>query len=308
MNEWEFIDWIKRSLSSTAGDPRVKVGVGDDMAVMALAGTTLLFGSDMVLEGVHFKLDQATPQQIGHKALAVCLSDAAAMGAEPLAALISFAKPEHVSSDVLQGIYAGLQDTAGWFDCTIVGGDSCAWGARLAIDVALLAVCETTPPVLRSGARPGDHLYVTGPLGGSGLGKHLVFTPRIAEARWLVGNLPPNAMIDISDGLSADLHHLCTASACGAELYEDWLQEAISDAARELSIQTGRRPLDHALNDGEDFELLVAIPTPPDQLPKLPETVRLLPVGRVITEAGAVYLTDAGGARSKLPEGGYRHF
>lgn len=307
MDELAFIDYLKQHLATNTLGHRIKTGIGDDMAVLDLAGRTVLFASDMLVEGVHFDLDRASPEQIGHKALAVCLSDCAAMAAKPLAVVVSFAKPKHVSTEVMQRIYDGLLATSKRFACPIVGGDSCSGGDRLTIDVAMLAEGDGIDPVLRGGARSGDTLYLTGALGGSVLGRHLQFEPRIEQARRLAELLPLHAMIDVSDGLSTDLWHLCNASRCGAVLSTEQLETIVSDDARRLAEHSGRTPLEHALNDGEDFELLAAIGLTPDALPELPADLSLLPIGCIVEEH-RVTITDPTGHTHDLSPSGYKHF
>jgi len=307
MHEFEFIDWIKTYLGNKGNHDQIPVGIGDDMAVIDFRGGHLLLGSDMTIQGVHFEESQATAEQVGHKALGRCLSDCAAMGGEPLAAIISVAKPVSLSEEWLKGLYYGMGELADRYRCPIVGGDTSGSPERLVIDVALLGRCESNPPILRSGARVGDTLYVTGPLGGSILGKHLSFEPRIPQATLMVRNLPVHAMVDISDGLSSDLNHLCKESGCGAELWVDRLEAVISHDARRLAEKTGNLPLVHALDDGEDFELLAAIGLPPDQLPSLGENIVLYPIG-MITSERTVSLVYPDGTRSALTPHGFRHF
>lgn len=307
MDELTFIKWIKDHLECGGTTEAVTQGIGDDMAVLTVGRQTVLLGSDMLVEGVHFDLGRTTPEQVGHKALGVCLSDCAAMAAKPVAAVVSFAKAKTHSVTVVEGIYRGLAQTAKTFDCPVVGGDSCGGSKDLVIDVAVLAVPDGITPVLRGGARVGDTLYVTGPLGGSILGRHVAFTPCISQARYLASHLPVHAMIDISDGLSTDLCHMCRASGCGAEIERDLLSGVISPAAVERSKSTAREPLEHALHDGEDFELLLAVGMTPEHLPTLPQDVVLLPVGQV-TDGNTVCIIDAAGVRVELPEKGYRHF
>jgi len=307
VNELAFINWVKAHLADPAWPDRVRVGIGDDMAVLDLAGRTVLFGSDMLVGGVHFDPERIDPEHLGHKAIAVCLSDCAAMGATPLAALISFAKPDTVPITVIQGMYRGLARTAEAFNCAIVGGDSCGGSKELTIDTAVIALADGVQPVLRAGARPGDTLYVTGKLGGAILGKHVSFTPRINEGRYLARHLAVHAMIDISDGLSSDLGHICRSSHCAAEIDEYLLANVVSDAAIERAKATGCEPSEHVLNDGEDFELLIATDANRDLLPKLPEYITLFPIGRIVEGCG-VYLVRSDGRRAELAEKGYRHF
>jgi thiamine-monophosphate kinase len=307
MNEFEFIAWLRKLLNRPGDRDRVPMGIGDDMAVINFRGGKLLLGSDMVIENSHFTFDTATPQQIGHKALGRCLSDCAAMAGEPLAAIVSVARPKNLPDEVLKGVFEGISALAERFGCPIVGGDTSSSREGLIIDVCLLGQCERNEPILRSGAKIDDYLYLTGPLGGSILGRHLAFTPRIKEALWLAQHLPVNALIDISDGLSSDLAHLCEESRCGAELFSHALDKAISGDARRLADKTGKDPLDHALNDGEDFELLLASPTPPVELPELPENIRLLPIGRIVEEPKMTVIYPKG-RQTELQPGGFRHF
>lgn len=307
MHEFEFVNWLRTLLDRPGGRAAVPVGIGDDMAVLRSGAETLLLGSDLTMEGIHFTFPEATPEQVGHKALGRCLSDCAAMAGVPVAVIVSVAKPKDLAPDMLKGVFLGLSQLADRFGCPIVGGDTARSTDGLMIDVCLLGKCEGNEPVLRSGAKVGDTLYVTGPLGGSILGRHLSFEPRIEQARWLVRHLPVHAMIDISDGLSSDLGHLCEASGCGAELTATALEAAISPKARTLAARTGKAPLDHALNDGEDFELLVALGVPPERVPVVPAPWRLIPIGRV-THDRDVVLGHPDGRRERLVPRGFRHF
>lgn len=307
MNEFEFIDWV-RKLSKDAEASCVKTGIGDDLAVIDVAGQKLLLGSDMLIEATHFTFAAATPEQVGRKALAVCLSDCAAMAGKPLAALVSISKPAATDTQIVKQIFSGISKLAKKYSCPIVGGDTCSGTEKLTIDISLLGICENTEPVLRSGAKPDDTIYVTGRLGGSILGKHLHFEPKIQQARWMAKNLPLTAMIDISDGLSSDLNHICEESKCGAELRSDWLDSVIAPEAEKIAKQDSYSPIEHALNDGEDFELLVTISSlPPEQLPELPQGITLLPVGKITSEAD-IKIIYPNGTGENLPPKGYNHF
>lgn len=241
-------------------DPaRVTVGIGDDMAVLRLGGNLLAITADMLLDGVHFDVTRQSYELIGRKALACSLSDCAAMACRPVAATVSLAIPDSLSLEAVKRLYEGMAQLADQFDCRIVGGDTTSWPGRLAIDVAMLAEpMSLRGPVLRCDARPGDTLFVSGPLGGSLLGSHLTFTPRLDLARAIVSDPALHAMMDLSDGLSMDLYRMCQASGCDAELEAASLEHAISPAARDLARTAGGTPLERALNDGEDFELLIA--------------------------------------------------
>src|SRR5437660_1341196 len=208
MGEFAYIDWLRRL---TPADPRVQVGPGDDTAVLRLTpGAPCLVTTDMLLEGSCFRLSEAGPRRVGRKAMAVNLSDIAAMAGRPVAAVVSAGLPRAGGRALAEELYRGLREVADAFDTAIAGGDTNSWDGPLVISVTVLGEATERGPVRRSGARPGDWLLVTGPLGGSILGKHLEFTPRVREALQLHQVADLHAMIDISDGLAADVNHLCS--------------------------------------------------------------------------------------------------
>src|SRR5438105_7377896 len=253
MSEFAYIEWLRRL---TPADPRVLVGPGDDTAAVRWTpGAPCLVTTDMLLEGSHFRLAEAGPHRVGRKAMAVNLSDIAAMAGQPVAAVVSLGLPRQGANQIAEGLYAGLREMADAFDTAVVGGDTNTWDGGLVVSVTLLGEATPRGPVRRNGAKPGDWLLVTGPLGGSILGKHLDFTPRVREALQLHAAADLHAMIDISDGLAADVHHLCEESRCGAVLRAETIP--ITPEARGMNDE--RSPLDHALSDGEDFELLFAV-------------------------------------------------
>ena len=222
-------------------------GTGDDAAVLAGKNKDLLLTADMLLEGRHFFLKNTKPFDIGWKAMAVNLSDVAAMGGLPKAAVVSLGAPASTKVSLLKEVYRGLRAAAGRFGADIVGGDT-NQGTRLTLAVTLLGEVEKGRAILRSGARPGDWIFVSGSLGGSYASeKHLRFLPRIREARWLAQNVRVHAMMDISDGLASDIRHICEQSGVGAILNEKTLPISAKCSARE------------ALTDGEDFELLFTV-------------------------------------------------
>ena len=286
--------------------PRVPIGIGDDMAGVRAAGDLILITCDMLLDGTHFDSARHSMQQIGRKALACSLSDCAAMACQPLAATVSAGLNESMTEDDARELFAGLKTMGDEFDCPIVGGDTTSWPHPLVIDVSMLAAPATPRgPVRRDGARVGDDLYVTGTLGGSLQGKHLTFTPRVREAITLAAALQDklHAMMDLSDGLSLDLHRLCQAGRVGATLEEERLETVISEAARSAAAADGRSPLEHALHDGEDFELLFVVEagaTPPD-----PE-VACTRLGQIVS--GGLTLRSADGRTSLIKPHGYEHF
>lgn len=309
MTEFELIARLTRDLP---GNASVVAGPGDDCALLDLGvpGRWLVFKTDAVVEGAHFE-GSAMPEQVGHKALGRVLSDFAAAAATPTAALVTVGLPRAFDPAWVERAYQGLGALARKWDVAIVGGETTVNPGGILISVAAVGTVARERVVRRGGARVGDAIFVSGELGGSRLGRHLTFEPRLAEARWLTSRFRVHAMIDLSDGLAGDLRHLLQASGVGAEV----LQEAIP-IRREARIQAragdgAKPPLLAALTDGEDFELLFTV-AGADAVPVLdgwrehfPE-VRLSCVGRITAEAG-VRLRDRQGMR-ELPGHGYRHF
>jgi thiamine-monophosphate kinase len=258
----------------------------------------------MLMEGRHFRLEDATPEQVGTKCLGVNLSDIAAMAGTPIAAVVSVALPRKAAKNIAMGLHAGLIRMADRFDISLVGGDTNAWDGPLVVNVTVLGEVGPGLAVRRSGAKPGDVILVTGPLGGSLLGRHLCPEPRVLEARELARSAQIHAMIDISDGLSSDLGHILEESGnLGAILDADSIP-IHADAIRHSQID-GRSSLDHALNDGEDFELCltVAASDAPRLLTIFPQ---LRQVGWIHSEPG-LSLRRSGGRIEKLLPGGFDH-
>ena len=314
MSEWAYIDWLRRQ---TPTDPRVVLGPGDDAAVVRIGESQLcVVTTDMLLEGSCFLFsDESEPKgdraasmafRVGRKAMAASLSDVAAMASLPIAAVVSLAVPRHGGQELAEEIYRGLRQRADEFDTAIVGGDTNSWQGPVAINVTLLAQPTGSGPVTRSGAEAGDWLFVTGPLGGSIAGKHLDFRPRVREAARLHQVVKLKAMIDISDGLAIDLHHICRESGCGAVVRDR--DVPISETARQMNDR--QSPLEHALSDGEDFELLFAVsPTEGEWLsqhqPLDEYGVTVYPIGQCVP--AGVWLEDDAGRRRPLAPEGFEH-
>jgi thiamine-monophosphate kinase len=226
----------------------VRAGAGDDCAVIGGPGDARwqLLKTDAVIEGIHF-LPEEDPARVGWKALARAVSDIAAMGGTPAHALITLAARPETAVAQIEALYAGLRKAARKFGVSIVGGETSRSPGPLFLNVALTGWVERARCVFRSGGRAGDALYVTGRLGGSIRGKHLDFMPRLAEARWLTAHFRIRAMMDLSDGVGADLPRLAAASRCDFELLHERLPCAPGCTAAQ------------AVSDGEDYELLFAI-------------------------------------------------
>lgn len=303
------IDAIRRLTAFLPSRSDIRVGAGDDCAVLRLrddAPDDLLLTSDPVIEGTHFK--PGTPrQQVGHKAAGRAISDIAAMGGSPLWALVDVVAPPHTPFDDIEALYDGLAETAGTHGLALVGGDM-SQGPGLEIHVFAVGRVPAGTAVLRSGAVPGELLYVTGSLGGSSEGRHLSFTPRLTEGIWLREQSWATSMIDLSDGLATDLRHVCRAGVVGAEI-----EDALVPISREAAALRDRMsPLQHALYDGEDFELVFTVPAgrAADFEPAWASQFELpcTRIGRITPDTGVILAVDASGTRSLIPEGGFNHF
>ena len=255
MGEFSFIQWIRERQKRRKD---VIVGIGDDCAAINVSSYKLcLITTDMLVDGTHFDLEKCTVRDVGRKAIACSISDMAAMGCQATVAVISICFPDHTTEKFAQELYKGIWSIADKYDIEIAGGDIISGHSPLCINVTMLGRDEGLKPVRRSEARVGDMILVTGTLGGSLLGKHLRFEPRLKEGLILNKNFTIHAMIDISDGLTADLNHILEESRVGAILYED--QIPVSEAAVKMAEKSENTPLYHALSDGEDYELLFTL-------------------------------------------------
>lgn len=301
---------ISEILSTAYVDPRTITGIGDDTAVLEspLPGMRTLFTTDMLVEGRHFDLATAGPYEIGWKALGCSLSDIAAMGGRPRAAVVSLGAPPGTTLGFCRELYRGINDLGRKFNCGIAGGDTVGNPAGLVLSVAVMGEVEERFLVRRSGARPGDTLWVTGALGDSQGGTHLRFIPRVDEARFLVCNYPLTAMIDLSDGLATDLRHLAHASGVGARIISGDLPLATSGAGK-------REPGDMvhgALYDGEDFELLFALSRDADTAGLISVFSKafdcgITRIGEVVPSAEGCTISTGDNAMPIIP-GGFSHF
>lgn len=299
--EDEITAWFaRRSKLSTADFP---IGIGDDMAQVKLGKESVFITTDMLLDRVHFDLRKSSIEQVGYKAMAVSLSDCAAMATIPIAAVVAVAMPKGFGSRELKELHAGIVRAGDRFGCALIGGDITSWKGKhpFAVNVAMLSKQADNEPVKRSGAKVGDCICVTGSLGGSLFGKHLEFVPRVEEALKIAQTVKVNSMMDLSDGLSSDLKRICAQSNVGAII--DAERVPVSDEAART-----KDPLSSALNDGEDFELLFTL-SPRNcniLLNKWSGAVPITPIGEIV-EGGRVRIRMSDSRVHVLQPRGYDH-
>lgn len=302
--ETAFLRWLGGRLP---GDPRLAIGPGDDAAVLRPLHGRIVAAVDLLTEGIDFHLDTVQPRRVGHKALAVNLSDLAAMAARPLAALVALALPRGGALHLAQELIEGMLPLAAEHQVAIAGGDTNTWDGGLVISVTILGETTGRGPLSRRGARPGDRIVVTGSFGGSLLGRHLDVQPRVAQALQLHQHYLLHAGIDVSDGLAKDLGRLAEASGCGAEV--QLTAVPVSPDAHRLaeSAADGTTPLEHALHDGEDFELVLAVPEEEARrmLAEQPLDVPLTDIGRFVPDG--LWQIDDTGRRTALEPRGWEH-
>ncbi len=308
MKEFDLIAKLTKNLPMNES---VVVGAGDDCAVLDLGvpDKLILFKTDAVVEGIHFTKEIA-PGKIGRKALARCLSDIAAMAGKPTAALVTIALPKDFDAKFIGKIYDGLNALAEKHGVAIVGGETTT-NPVILISIALLGTVPRGKQVLRSSAKVGDAIFVTGELGGSLDSKHLDFEPRLEEARWLAEHFQLHALMDLSDGLAGDLRHIINASKVGAEILKSALPVSRAAKLRARENPSAKPPALAALTDGEDFELLFTVAST-DAVKLLdawkknfPET-KLTCIGKIVAGEG-ILLRDKTGSH-KLNAHGYVHF
>lgn len=296
IGEFGIIDKLKKKFK---GDASVKYSIGEDAAVISYSRTKyLLFASDMLVEDVHFKIENGKDIffKIGHKALACNISDIAAMGGVPKYAVVSLGLRPDMKETEIWEIFSGLKKTARKFDVNIVGGDL-SKAEKIVIDVSVIGFVEKKKLTLRSKAETGDIVFVTGRLGGSEKGRHLSFVPRLKEARQLVKNYKINSMIDISDGLIQDLGHILELSKKGAVLYEELIP--IADEASGLEA---------ALYEGEDFELLFTVSVETAGRIIKDKKISVYEIGEVVKDRRRLDIISKTGVQTRINPKGFRHF
>lgn len=304
--EAALIAWVRSRL---APHELVAVGPGDDAAVLRTAGRRdTVVTVDLLSDGVDFQLDRVDPRRVGHKALAVNLSDLAAMAARPMAVWVAVCLPRRGGFEIARQLVDGMLPLAERYGVALAGGDTNSWDGPLVVSVTAMGEVTGSGPLRRDGARPGDRIVVTGALGGSILGRHLDFEPRVCEAMELHARYGLHAGIDISDGLLVDLAHVADASGVGAAV--DLPRVPIAEDAHRLALERadGATALDHALGDGEDFELLLAVP--PSEAERMladrPIAAPLTVIGEFVAERG-LWRREAGGRFAPLEPRGWRH-
>lgn len=305
---------------------KVSISFGDDAAALTpSSGHLLLISTDALVEGIHFDLDYFRPGDLGWKALAVNLSDIAAMGGKPLGFTTSLAFPEETSPSFVTRVYGGMLKLAKLSGAVLLGGDLCASPGTLFLDLTILGEVKSGQARTRRNARPGDSLFVTGELGASAIGlellrrvprraryyphlagRHLRPIPRNRVGCWLAASGCASALIDLSDGLSTDLHHLCRASRVGAVVEADRIP--LPRISPKVGSWVEQPLLDYGLNGGEDYELLFTVPPERrDRVPSRLDGLGIHEIGCITDEPGECWLREQGSLTPLSPRG-FDHF
>jgi thiamine-monophosphate kinase len=336
MNEFDFIEGLRARVGDNRHPSELLRGIGDDAAVIRQSsGRDTLVTADLLVEDIDFHRDSTSPRLLGHKALAVSLSDIAAMGGRPRWALLSLGVPKDVwNSDFVEEFYKGFLALANRYDVELIGGDLSRTTGKIVIDSIVSGECASGQAILRKGASVGDQLFVTGSLGGSAAGLRLIERgahmkqnnmpaeeaesieqllnchqkpqPRVGWGLVLGEEGLASAMIDISDGLSSDLDHLCRESGVGA-----LIESARLPKNQHVEALCGRRALDPlmlALHGGEDFELLFTVrPADVARLPSRVDGVAISCIGEITAEAGKIKIAEKDRIWNLEPKG-FEHF
>jgi len=293
MDEDKFVNL----LSSMFKYPKGIIGIGDDTAVLPYKnGESLLFAADTIIENRHFIKNKLSPYYIGRKAMAVNISDIAAMGGEPLYAVVNLGIKK-LDKIFISKLYRGIKNIARKYNIKIVGGDTVK-SDYLFLAISIIGKVKNNRLLIRSGAQVGDAIYVTGTIGGAiSSSKHYKFTPRLKEAQWLNNNFNINSMMDTTDGMILDLGRLCKASKRGAILNRST-----------FPISPRVKSFNKALEEGEDFELLFTVSSEVD-IPKciLESNTKVTCIGSIIDKEGRIFMKEAEGIR-KIKLRGYDHF
>jgi thiamine-monophosphate kinase len=342
VGEFGFIDRISRIVTAHGDDPQrdgsLIKGISDDAAVFRpTPGNVQLFTTDAFVEGVHFDLTFTSLKHLGWKVIAANISDIVAMGGIPRYATVSLALPGKLSVEMMEELYLGISSACEKYSCRVVGGDTTSSLANMMVSVAMTGECSEQDVVYRSGAQPGDYLCVTGHLGasvaglkilqrekkqylqsaqptefrpnlepyGEALEKHLMPKPRLDIVRLLNRGVKVHAMIDISDGLASEVHHLCASSNMGATIHEHNIP--LTGITQRIAEEFSEQPTDYALYGGEEYELLFAITE--EELGKLERmTNDVTIIGRITEKSAGVEVVREGGEHEALGFTGWDHF
>ncbi len=327
VGEFGLIEKIRSAVKTN--NPNILLGIGDDAALFKTTpGHEMVLTTDMLVEGKHFDFKTISPWQLGAKTMAVNISDCAAMGAKPTVAVVSLGIPTNFSVRDIEAFYDGLNEWGESYGAQVVGGDTVGSG-QFVVNVALVGEVEKGKALRRSRAKAGDALFVTGTLGDSGAGlyalqhpspkgkesesllvkRHLCPVPRFNVGRALAVEGIASSAIDISDGLSSEIHHLCEESGVGAEIHEEAIP--LSPSLLHFCEKRELDPLVFALSGGEDYELLFTVP-----LPKISKAVRLpgstgvvvKSIGRMLPQAKGITMITKNGRKIPLKKQGFDHF
>lgn len=324
IGEFGLIRRIRSSLKDSQG--KAVLGIGDDGAALKIApGKLVLFTLDTLVENTHFKWDYASPGEVGWKALAVNISDIAAMGGIPTYCVVGLGLSGTFKIDLVDGLYKGLKEIAARYGIGVVGGDVVR-SSEFFISVCLLGEVAGGDICPRSGAKVGDLIFVTGELGAAAAGliclnavhvnlasrkreflvqKHLRPSPRLKEGQWIAAKRLATAMIDVSDGLISDLFRIREESRVGAVLWEERIPVALP--ARELARSIGKSPLDWALHGGEDYELLFTASSDKKELLEQEADFPVSCIGEVLEWGKGMVLKNGEGRLVRIEERGYNH-
>ena len=304
---------------------KIKIGIGDDCAVIGNSELDTLATTDTLIENVHFNLRYFCPKTLGEKAVAVNLSDIAAMGGVPLYILISLGIPAPTQVEFVEELYEGFENMAKKYNCSIIGGDIVKSNSALMISITIIGEIKKNAFLSRAGAKNKDKIFITGVLGDSAaaldllnearptknkiIEKHLSPTPRLEEGQRLAGEIGVSAMIDLSDGLISDLQRICDESQCGARVYLDKIP--ISIRLRELGKLSNKNVLDYALYGGEDYELLFTInENRSNNIQKKWQNMKtpITYIGEIEKKRNGITLVHRDGKEEPLAKSGYDHF
>jgi thiamine-monophosphate kinase len=325
LGEFGLIDFIKRFCQFDSRN--VIKGIGDDCAVIqSSANNVILITTDTLVEDVHFFKDKIHPGNLGQKAMSVNISDIAAMGGTPENAFVSLSIPSDLDVDYIQSLYEGFKSAADNYNIGIIGGDTTLSPDKIVISITLIGSMPEDEVLYRSGAQTGDKIFITGSLGSSSAGldiikneidqdkwakltmSHLYPVPGIPAGRLIASSKLANSMIDISDGLIADLNHLCTESHLGAEI--DFNKIPLDDEIRQFCSEAGKNIEEYVLYGGEDYVLLGSVPLSNES--ELAEILQIHGLDYAIigqmTEETGIYLSYSGNDKRKVDPRGYDHF